>query len=117
MSGRDVGSRWHELCDLGVRHVGDHLSSFYDAHLLMAYLGANSSQHVDEFLQSLQQYIRQVGFFVCPVVLFSLRMFVTHSLIFIVISDQSNGPGAGFSHIGLSVCLFVHTIKAANGFI
>ena len=70
----------------------------------MAYLGANSSQHVDEFLQSLQQYIRQVGFFVCPVVLFSLRMFVTHSLIFIVISDQSNGPGAGFSHICLSVC-------------
>jgi len=65
LSGRDIGSRWHELCHLSLRHINDHLSSFYDAHLLMAYLGANSSQHVDEFLQSVQHYIRHDLFFVC----------------------------------------------------
>jgi len=70
LSGRDVGSRWHELCDLSIRHINDHLSSFYDAHLLMAYLGANSSQHVDEFLQSLQHYIRQACFIVSSVYMY-----------------------------------------------
>jgi len=63
LSGHDVGSRWRELCDLSVRHRNDHLSSFYDAHLLMAYLGANCSQHVDEFIQSLHQYIRHARLF------------------------------------------------------
>ena len=59
-SGCDVGSRWHRLCDMSLCHINDHLSTFYDAHLLMAYLGASCSQHVDEFLQSLQHYMRHV---------------------------------------------------------
>jgi len=66
VSGCDVGKRWHELLDASVHHINDHLSSFYDAHYLIAYLGANSSQHVDEFLQSLQHYIRcDAGLHVC----------------------------------------------------
>jgi len=55
--GHDVGKRWNDLFDASVSHINDHLSAFYDAHLLMAYLGANSNQHVDEFLESLQQYV------------------------------------------------------------
>ena len=60
--GCDVGGRWRDLLDVCVRHIDDHLSTFYDAHLLMAYLGANSTQHVDEFLQSLHNYVRSVHF-------------------------------------------------------
>lgn len=57
MEGCDVSNRWKDLCDVSVRHIDDHLLTFYDAHLLMAYLGANSRKHVDEFLHSLNHYI------------------------------------------------------------
>ena len=60
LAGCDVGKRWFDLCDVSVQHINDHLSAFYDAHLLMAYLGANSSQHVDEFLESVKHYVRLV---------------------------------------------------------
>jgi len=53
-----VGERWRELSELSARHISDHLSAFYDAHLLMAFLGANSRQHVDTFMQSVKHYLR-----------------------------------------------------------
>ena len=62
LAGCDVSNRWKDLCDVSVRHIDDHLLTFYDAHLLMAYLGANSRKHVDEFLHSLNHYIRCAGF-------------------------------------------------------
>jgi len=63
------------VLDASVSHINDHLSTFYDAHLLMAYLGANSSQHVDEFLESLQQYMRYAGMLVyCLVIIGDLRL-------------------------------------------
>jgi len=45
---------------MSVLHINDHLSVFYDAHFLMAYLGANSRQHVDQFIESVKHYLRYI---------------------------------------------------------
>jgi hypothetical protein len=57
-SGVDVGRRWDELYETCIPHLDDHLSTFYDMHYLMAFLGAQQKQLVNNFVSSCDAFAR-----------------------------------------------------------
>lgn len=65
MIGCDVGNRWQEVLTPSHHHMDDHLSTFYDIHYLLTFLGAKQNQLVNEFIESSQKFIRYMLQIIC----------------------------------------------------
>jgi len=60
LEGCDVGNRWQELLTPSHQHMDDHLSTFYDMHYLLTFLGAKQNQIVANFIESSVNFIRKI---------------------------------------------------------
>ena len=56
--GVDVGGRWKELFETIRPHIDDHVLNFNDNHILLACLGANEKQVVNQMMDSIKDWLQ-----------------------------------------------------------
>ena len=56
LAGVDVGSRWGELADISMAHIGDHNDAFTDAHFTMCLAGDGRSSAVKNMIESMRSF-------------------------------------------------------------
>ncbi|ELT93370.1 hypothetical protein CAPTEDRAFT_212915 [Capitella teleta] len=57
LEGNSVGDRWGEVCKSWSPRSKDHIYSFNDCHMMMAFLGADDKEKRQEFVESMQEYL------------------------------------------------------------
>lgn len=58
MDGANVEGRWSQICEVIRPHTDDHVLTFNDNHILLACLGAGNQTAVNQFIDSIKDWVR-----------------------------------------------------------
>ena len=55
--GADVKGRWNDIYEVVRPHIGDHITTFNDNHILLACLGSKNEAATREMMKSIKDYV------------------------------------------------------------